>query len=233
MGLDTVELVMEIEDAFSIKIPNYEATRLVTADDVFDYIVAKTNVPTNSSICLSAIAFYSIRGAATSLGATKRLRPSDSTSAMLPDTNRPRYWSQLQSTSKLMLPPLQRPAWLVTTCTVMVLICSVVFGFLVYRSTNSQPGGVAAAIFMGIELGLVFGVLTRPFAVFPDSNCTTLRGLAESALGMNFKTLSERYNGANKNNLWIALRSIIVEQLDLSPEEVKSTASFVNDLGCD
>ena len=233
MRLDVVQFVMEIEDAFSIKIPNYEASRMFTACDVFDYIVAKTNVPTNSLVCLSAIAFYSLRGAATSLGATKRLRPGDSTSAILPDTNRRRYWSQLQCTSKLMLPRLRRPAWLVATCSVIVIICSVVFGFLVYQSTNSQPGGFVAAVFMGIEIGTIIGLLTRPFAVFPPSSCATLRGLAESALRMNFQTLSERYDGASKNDLWIALRSIIVEQLGVSPEEVKSTESFVNNLGCD
>ncbi len=69
MGLDTVELVMEIEDAFSIKIPDDEASHMVTAGDVFDYIVAKTSVTTNSSVCLSAVAFYSLRRAANSLGA--------------------------------------------------------------------------------------------------------------------------------------------------------------------
>ena len=224
---------MKIEDAFSITISDDEASRMVTVGDVFDHIVAKTTVPKNSSGCLSAVAFYSLRRAATTLGATKRLRPRDSTSAILPDSNRPQYWSKLQNTSKLMLPPLRRPDWLVTACTVLVIACSVVLGFLVYQSRNSQLGGFATAIATGILLGLISGSLTRPFAMFPASSCTTLRGLAESALGLNFKSFSERHKGASKNDLWVALRSIIVEQLCVSREEVKPTASFVSDLGCD
>ena len=231
MKLDIVELVIEIEDIFSIKIPNYEASRMATVGDVFDYIVTKTNVPKNSTVCLFAIAFFSLRGAATTLGATKNVRPSDSTSAILPDSNRAQYWSQLQSISKLMLPPLRRPGWLVNTCTVVVTACSAVLGFFVYQSTNSQFGAFAAAFATGIELGLIAGLLTRPFAVFPAFNCTTLRGLAESALAMNFKTLSQRYNGANKNDIWIASRSIIIEQLGVSLEEVNPSTRFVNNLG--
>ena len=238
MGLDTVELAMEIEDAFSITIPHEEASRIETVGDVFDYIVEKTNVPTNSTICLSAIVFYSLRDAAMKLGVPntgirKRLRPKDLTAEILPDSNQRRFWSQLQSLSKLTLPPLQRPGWLVAACSMVVIAFSALFGFLAYQSTGSELGGIVAAIITGVELGLIVAWLTRPFAVYPDSNCTTLRGLSESAMGMNLKTLSERYNTANKSDLWIALRSIIVKQLGVSPDEVKPTASFVRDLGCD
>ncbi len=233
MGLDTVELVMEIEDTFSITIPDDEASQMITVGDVFDYIVAKTSLPTNSSVCLSAIAFYSLRRAATALGANNRLRPRDSTLTILPDSNRPNYWSQLQEESELKLPPLRRPSWLVTMCTVVVIACSVILGVLAYQSTDSPLVGFVSALTIGIVLAVVAGGITRPFAVCPANNCLTLRGLAESALGLNFKTLSERYNGANENDLWVALRSIIVEQLGVAPDEVKPTANFVNDLGCD
>jgi acyl carrier protein len=232
VGLDTVELVLEIEDAFSIKIPDDEANAMVTVGDVFDYIVAKTSVPTNSSVCLSAIAFYALRRAATTLGATNRLRPSDPILAILPDSHRPEYWAQLQDTSKLRLPPLRRANWLVTICTLGVIACSAILGVFAYRSTDSPLAGFVSVVTAGIAVGLIAGWITRPFAIYPANNCTTLRGLAESALGLNFKALSDRYNGASKNDLWVALRSIIVEQLGVSPEEVMPTASFVKDLGC-
>jgi len=40
MGLDTVELVMAIEEEFSIEIPNADAARLGVLGDLSDYIVA-------------------------------------------------------------------------------------------------------------------------------------------------------------------------------------------------
>ena len=39
MGLDTVELVMAIEEVFSIEIPNADAARLGVLGDMQDYIV--------------------------------------------------------------------------------------------------------------------------------------------------------------------------------------------------
>lgn len=38
MGLDTVELVMAIEDEFAIEIPNAEAERIRTVGDISDYV---------------------------------------------------------------------------------------------------------------------------------------------------------------------------------------------------
>ena len=40
MGLDTVELVMAIEEEFSIEIPNADAARLGVLGDLSDYVVA-------------------------------------------------------------------------------------------------------------------------------------------------------------------------------------------------
>jgi len=223
---------MEIEEAFSITFPDDEASRMVTVGDVFDYIIAHTSVPKQSAVCLSAMAFYSIRRAAMTLGATKRLRPRDATLTALPDSNRRRYWTRLQEKSELKLPPLRRPRWLVAVCTLAVLACSAYVGVHAYRISGCQLAGLAAAAGLAIIAGVATGFVTRPFAVYLAKNCVTFRDLAESALGLNFKTLSERCNGANASDIWIALRSIIVEQLGVAPEEVKPAARFVNDLGC-
>ena len=224
---------MDIEDAFSITIPDDEASRMGTVGDVFDYIVAHTSVPRQSAVCLSAIAFYAIRRAAMTLGTTKRLRPGDSILTVLPDSHRRRYWEQLQEKSELRLPALCRPRWLVAVSTLAVITCSGYFGVRAYQISDSQLAGLAAATAIGCIVGVLAGWLTRPFAAHPANNCITFRELAESAMGMNFKTLSQRYSGANASDVWVTLRSIIVEQLGVSPEEVQPAASFVNDLGCD
>lgn len=233
MGLDIVELVMEIEEAFSITIPDEEAARMVTVGDVFDYIVARTSIPRDNSICLTAVTFYSLRRAATTLGAPQRLRPHDSTLAILPDHNRQKFWSRLQTLSELHLPSLRRPNWLITICTVLVIISSVLIGMFVFHFADSLFVGFASASASGFVLAVVIRGITRPLAIYPASSCVTLRGLAESALAINFATLSEQYQGAGDKDLWVTLRSIVVEQLGVSPDEVTRSASFVNDLGCD
>jgi hypothetical protein len=40
MGLDTVELLMAVEDTFGIEIPNAEADTIVTVDDLFRAVLA-------------------------------------------------------------------------------------------------------------------------------------------------------------------------------------------------
>ncbi len=41
MGLDTVELVMEIEDAFDISIPDDQASKMLTVGDVYEFILER------------------------------------------------------------------------------------------------------------------------------------------------------------------------------------------------
>ena len=43
-SLDTVELVMALEEEFSIEIPDEDAERIVTVQDAIDYIKSKEQV---------------------------------------------------------------------------------------------------------------------------------------------------------------------------------------------
>lgn len=233
MGLDAVELVLEIEEAFSIKIPDDVATRLVTVGDIHKYVVDHADVGIAPKVCLSAAAFFALRGAARSLGVTRRLRPRDSTATLLPESNRRRFWESLQAAANLRFPTLRRPPWLVRVSTCVITVLAVWMGFLTWRSTTSELAAILSVITSAVVVGAMLASVTAPFAVYPASNFKTLRGLAESILGLNFKALAERHDGARSADVWIALRSIIVEQLDVSPDLVTPTASIVRDLGCD
>ena len=61
MGLDTVELVMRIEDTFGIAIPDETASRLVTPDDVADFIMTQVEVSDEPLPCLSQRTFHILR----------------------------------------------------------------------------------------------------------------------------------------------------------------------------
>jgi acyl carrier protein len=62
MGLDTVELVMELEDAFGIAIPNEMAAKIVTVADTVHCVAGflSTQQP-SSGVCASAHSFYNMR----------------------------------------------------------------------------------------------------------------------------------------------------------------------------
>ena len=233
MGLDTVELVMEIEDSFSIEIPDDEVSRMVTVGDLHEYILANTKWASNPTVCLSAVAFRSLCQAARSIGVNDRLRPRDSTLRLLPYSNRRGFWAELQKTSKLKLPKLCRPQWIVFVATFAILLLSAWVGSLTFSWTQSQLGSIASALAVAMLTGWILSVLTAPLAVLPRNSFATLRGLVEAVVGLNFKSLANLHDGAHSNDVWLALRAIIVEQLGVSPEAVKPTASFVKDLGCD
>jgi acyl carrier protein len=62
MGLDIVEIVMELEDTFGIAFPDSEAERLVSVGDTFEYVVARlaARAPRGGG-CSTAATFYRLR----------------------------------------------------------------------------------------------------------------------------------------------------------------------------
>lgn len=63
MGLDLVELVLGIEDAFHIAIPNTEAARIRTPRHLVEYVSTRLDTGP-SDVCLTQRAFYRLRSAA-------------------------------------------------------------------------------------------------------------------------------------------------------------------------
>jgi acyl carrier protein len=61
MGLDTVELVMEVEDEFGIELPDADAERLQTVGQLVDYLVGRLGPPASPPPCATARAFYDFR----------------------------------------------------------------------------------------------------------------------------------------------------------------------------
>jgi acyl carrier protein len=96
MGLDTVELVMAIEDEFGIHIDNTEATECTTPNIVADYVLSRVRT-SSSDPCLSQKGFYKIRKAiANTFGIAKRdISPNTNLSVVL-DSQVKRNWELLR-----------------------------------------------------------------------------------------------------------------------------------------
>jgi acyl carrier protein len=60
MGLDAVEMVMEVEDAFDIRLEDHEVEKVRTPGHLIDLVMAKVAV-VNSSVCLTQRAFNRVR----------------------------------------------------------------------------------------------------------------------------------------------------------------------------
>lgn len=76
MGLDSVELVMDLEEAFGIEIPDEDAARLETPRMVLNYLVTRLPIAPSGG-CQTQRSFYALRRGLRAVGITgTELRPA-------------------------------------------------------------------------------------------------------------------------------------------------------------
>jgi acyl carrier protein len=92
MGLDTVELVMEVEDEFGLSIPDADAEQIQTVGQLYAYVCHRLR-PRAETVCPSARAFYRFRRALLARQPLPRrcVRPSSRISRLLPQECRDRW----------------------------------------------------------------------------------------------------------------------------------------------
>ncbi|HEX8987039.1 MAG TPA: hypothetical protein VF816_03695 [Rhodocyclaceae bacterium] len=99
MGLDSVELVLAVEEEFGIGIPDEDAANLTTPRILADYVVSRLgNLGSNDSRCLSQASFYRLRSVLVNqfLASRNDVRPSSRIDAFL-TANVRRQWSDLMT----------------------------------------------------------------------------------------------------------------------------------------
>ena len=106
MGLDSVELVMTIEDKFGISIPDDECEQIVTVQQMADSVFEKIKLNPNEK-CLSQIIFYRIRKAFELFGNEKQnITPNSKMSELLSKTDLKNDWTRLGIRIGLKIPDL-------------------------------------------------------------------------------------------------------------------------------
>ena len=238
MGLDLVELVIEIEETFQIKVEDDQAARMRTVGDVADYIVAR--LPDRASeTCLSAAVFYRLRRSLTELvGANRRaVAPRVETASLLPIDRRRASWLQISTQLGWRFPPLERPAWVTRLLTLVVVVgyLSTVMGLRWIDPVLRDHWGIAAvaAIPAWILVARWCARFSRPLATVLPRGCETLGGLSSRLLHLNLGTISRELDATDREIVWSVLRGLVVEALGVKPEQVTREARFVEDLGAD
>jgi len=233
MGLDTVELVMEIEEVFDISIPDDSASKMLTVGDVYEFILEKTADSTlKSNTCLTAAAFYELRRHLRSLDLSQKdIRPKTRLEHAIPLIGRRNYWQALSSLMDLRFPRLGRPSWLaLLNCLLVAIVVSASFlGF----AQQSVATGIFTAVMLGLSSSALLWFVTQPFAIYPASTCSTIRDLVTNLVAINYNTLAMRYSTRNPTDVWNTLQLIVAEQLGVDRSKVVPHARFVQDLGAD
>jgi acyl carrier protein len=107
MGLDVIELVMEVEEHFGISIPDSQAERIYTVGELYGYILKQMGLKPpgrKASIrCPTSRAFYQIRRTLTEeLGVDRKaVRPAALLRDLFPADSRTAVWPRLSAALNL------------------------------------------------------------------------------------------------------------------------------------
>jgi acyl carrier protein len=103
MGLDSLELLMEIEHYFGIRIPNAEAEKLYTIQNFVDTVATHLHI-SNNSLELRDTVFNKVNSSMMQLGwTTEKIKLSDLIGSVVP-TNNKEYFTALSQSLQLSVP---------------------------------------------------------------------------------------------------------------------------------
>ena len=225
MGLDTVELVMEIEDSFGISISDEESCKVVTVGDCY-HVVLKLLGDKRGGNCLTAHAFYRIRKALQrKLGLPRSFfHPMQDMGSIIPKKQRKTILRDLSEELGWEFAGLHRPLWLrrVLFWLPVVSVAMASFGLLF--------SWTAVCVIIAVDV-LVFHV-TEPLARSFEPTNMSLGDFVKHLVQKNFHEIAATVKNWHESDVWNVIKGIIVDQLGVDPEEVKPDARFVGDLGC-
>ncbi len=232
MGLDSVELVLEVENTFGFSIPDEDAAGLTTVGKLYDYVLAH-RFRGKQDACLSSMTFYKLRRGLMLVLQVPRnsVRVSTEVSAIIPKHRR-RSWRALEKATGFRLPFLRRPGWVVTLGTVTAIGLGVATPALL--GLKPFGGGVIVALLsMGLLAYALFW-LTEILAYEFPPDVATVGQLAKATLARNYQPIvAESKKSATDAEVWDMLQRIIGEQLGVRIDQLTKEANFVKDLHVD
>lgn len=229
MGLDSVEMIIEVENSFGFTIKNEDAERVRTVGELYQLVLRNlTGMP--NPRCKTQHLFYRLRnnlpftGPAWSIPRPRKtLHPSLHLREFVIDD---RAYGQLERDMAVPLPRLWLtwPAialnWTLSACVLALLIWSFAENSLLLILCASALGWIAYR--------LADGVSKRCRRVVPN---LTIREFIQSIASQHYDLIHPKtYNKAEVKD---CLLTLIVEKLGVDRSELNDDARFVEDLGMD
>lgn len=233
MGLDSVELVMEVEKAFNIRIPDREAEKIITVGDfhncVWRYLEEKQN-----DKCVSQQLFYKLRRLLADAFQLKKeeIHLNVSPENIFPQEDRRTKYHNFAATNQLQLPDLElTKPW---------------SDFLVVIGIVTILGGLAWSVLMiyffdcskwTLLIPVAGIILTSSISRMLDGKRTiippqSIREFTQKVLSLNYAALATA-SGHNRKEVESVINHIIINKVGVEPEEVKPESRLGDDLGVD
>lgn len=232
MGLDGVELVMAVEEAFDIQIDDAQAGKLLTPRLLTDYVLGQVTTAT-ASVCLTQRAFNLLRKSLIHQCGFKRsqIAPDVSLPQLLPKPQRRKVIRQVVAELGIKKPPeFVRPKWLITGLFVASILSGM--GAVVLARPSAAP--ISLMLFAVVATGIgVMGVkLTQPLCKEFPKELQTIGDLSRWVMTHKGDLADATPSGWTREQITIRVRELIVEQLGVKPG-FSEDARFIQDLGMD
>ncbi len=222
MGLDGIELIMDIEDEFGIEIPDHDIDRLETVGAMAAYVFEKVRKAERST-CRTAHTFYQVRRELMEmLGLPRRsMRPRVKVADLVPTWRRRDVWRRLRSV-RIKPPRMELPNGVALAAILVVLIGA---SFIALEYDAAPTWGFLCSV---LTLGVLAWLTARPFEVCLPSGVTTLGDLSIAATPMEPEAAT--VGDISHSEVATRLRQIISRNLNVPTEELHDGVEFARDL---
>jgi len=233
MGLDSIEILMKVEQTFDIKIPGEQAQQIRTVGD-FHNAAWRHLSGKQIDQCQSQKLFYSLRKSFTERYKfpSEHLSPATSPNEIFPGVNRRQEYLKFSADTMLKLPDLVLGSFWQTFLTS--------FGFA------AIAGGLATSLILvnffdyskwtllvpvaGAVVTTVFSGLLEPKRIVIKQG--TMRAFINQTLVLNYSRLVVD-GKTNRAEMESVINHIIADHAGLEPEEITADKKIGDDLGID
>jgi acyl carrier protein len=229
MGLELVELVIEVEETFGIIVSDEAAPQLQTVGQLHDYIL-ECRRQTQQQECPTGHVFRDVRRVLTATTSLPKqaIRPSTELKTVLPPRIRRRAWKRLQQEIPGRLRGLRLPFRLGPVLAGGCLVAGVT------GTARIVPHvGLVHAMVLGVTatvaMLLVTFLVARPFALAFPRGVATVGDAARATLPPGYEVAVKQQ--MTDEEVWEKLQKIVADTLGVRVERVSPSARFVQDLG--
>lgn len=230
MGLDAVEIVMAVEDAFDIRLEDREVEKVRTPGQLIELVLEKVRV-SDSTVCLTQRAFGRIRRVLTSHFAIPRqqIAPSMDLNKVLPRRIRPKFLTLLVVDIGLpSVPKLRRPSFIIVLLFWLVAATAAVPWFLLNRGSISMILGLSITV--AATTSILAERLTRRWRSEFPIELQTVGTFAEWITTHKSDLASASTHAWTPDQVRARVKEIVIEHLGCK-EHYREDALFVEELG--
>ncbi|MEQ8843587.1 MAG: hypothetical protein RIB58_01935 [Phycisphaerales bacterium] len=233
MGLDGVELVMEIEDHFKVTLPDSECSEVRTVADLAALVISR--LPGTSPGCPTARRYFRIRDLTVeATGVPPRsVRPRTDLDQIFPMRQRRKRWNGLRQKDRVV------PRLTASTGVDQAFLWGTglaLFAWLMLTAATWGASGASAAIPLALATvfagGLGISFAYSRFAVCFPVGCATVADLVRMTMPHELPTeRGERL--AAEQEVLRKVREMTAAQLGMKVDKVQPQSRFVEDLRMD